>query len=213
MIASKKAKYLIKGCKAVIAGPPNTGKSTLLNTLAGKQKAIVTDIAGTTRDWISISCRIGNIPIEFFDTAGLDETLEKKDQVEQDSQKIARELIVNCDIVIYLSDTQQQTTEPKPDWLKNETVLFVQNKCDLLNDEQKQGFSNRYISISAQTGDGIDDLCTKILEALNVQNLDLNTAVCFTKRQTDLIKSLTTAKDAKQAKTAITQLLKGHISV
>ena len=69
---SQTAKLIIYGCTAAIAGPSNTGKSTLLNCLCGRQKAIVTDIRGTTRDWVSGRCRIGPLSVELIDTAGLD---------------------------------------------------------------------------------------------------------------------------------------------
>ncbi|MHC4186438.1 MAG: GTPase, partial [Planctomycetota bacterium] len=72
---SRTAKLIIKGCTAVITGPPNSGKSTLLNYLCGKQKAIVTDIKGTTRDWVSARCQVGPLSVELIDTAGLDESL------------------------------------------------------------------------------------------------------------------------------------------
>ena len=72
---SQIAKLIINGCTVAIAGPPNTGKSTLLNCLAGRQKAIVSDIKGTTRDWVSARCQIEPLSIELIDTAGLDEKL------------------------------------------------------------------------------------------------------------------------------------------
>ena len=71
---SQKAALIIAGATIVLAGPPNTGKSTLLNFLAGKQKAIVTEIKGTTRDWVSAQCRIGPLSAVLIDTAGLDDT-------------------------------------------------------------------------------------------------------------------------------------------
>ncbi|MGD9110381.1 MAG: 50S ribosome-binding GTPase, partial [Phycisphaerales bacterium] len=67
---SKKTRPLIYGCKIVLAGAPNSGKSTLLNRLAGKEKAIVTDIKGTTRDWVSTDCQLGKLSAEVIDTAG-----------------------------------------------------------------------------------------------------------------------------------------------
>ena len=75
---SQTAKLIIYGARAVIAGPPNSGKSTLLNCFAGRQKAIVTDIKGTTRDWVSAQCRIGPLSVELIDTAGLDEEFAQK---------------------------------------------------------------------------------------------------------------------------------------
>ncbi len=90
---SQTAKLIIHGCKAVIAGPPNSGKSTLLNCLAGRQKAIVTDIAGTTRDWVSATCRMPPLVVEFIDTAGLDETLTPKGGIDHQAQKKTSDLL------------------------------------------------------------------------------------------------------------------------
>ncbi len=69
--ASQAAKLILYGCTAVLAGPPNSGKSTLLNYLAGRRKSIVTDIEGTTRDWVEATCRFGPLSVTLIDTAGL----------------------------------------------------------------------------------------------------------------------------------------------
>ncbi len=209
---SAKAKFLITGCTAVIAGAPNSGKSTLINTLAGKQKAIVTDIAGTTRDWVSINCRIGPVLIEFIDTAGLDENLAK-DAINKASQQAAHEMIENADVVIYLNDAQAPPDNSTLDWLADKTVIFVQNKCDLLSDEQKNSLPAGDIRLSAVTGLGIDKLCDSIIDILEVKGLPPQTPVCFTQRQTDLLTTISNAKEISDAKTAITQLLNAPISV
>ena len=75
------AKLIIYGCTAVLTGPPNTGKSTLLNYLAGREKAVVTDIKGTTRDWITAECQIESLSLELVDTAGLEENLPDSEDI------------------------------------------------------------------------------------------------------------------------------------
>lgn len=210
---SAKAKFLIAGCKAVIAGAPNSGKSTLINCLAGKQKAIVTDIAGTTRDWVSIDCRIGSLLVEFIDTAGIDENLTKKDAVDEASQQAAYKMIEGSDLIIYLNDAQTPLDRSTLSWIGDKTVIFVQNKCDMLSDEQRDALDAGDIPLSASNGMGVDKLCDAISEALQVKDIDPQTVICFTQRQTVSLTEISTAKDISAVKTAITQLLNGDVSV
>ncbi|GAG22014.1 unnamed protein product, partial [marine sediment metagenome] len=106
---SRTAKLIIQGCTAVIAGPPNTGKSTLLNYLAGRQKAIVTDIKGTTRDWVTARCRLGPLSVELIDTAGLDEKLAAAPEniIEKKSQEKAAQILEKADLVLLVLDNSQ----------------------------------------------------------------------------------------------------------
>ena len=84
--ATELARPILNGIKVVIAGPPNSGKSTLLNCLCGREKAIVTDIKGTTRDWVTGNCKMGPLYVELFDTAGLDDSLitDQKKNIESE---------------------------------------------------------------------------------------------------------------------------------
>ena len=85
---SQAAKLIIYGCTAVLAGPPNSGKSTLLNYLAGRRKSIVTDIEGTTRDWVEATCQFGPLSVTLIDTAGLvRESPPAEQTIEQAAQK------------------------------------------------------------------------------------------------------------------------------
>ena len=102
---SQIAKLIMFSCKVAIIGPPNTGKSTLLNLLAGRQKAIVTDIKGTTRDWVSAQCRIEPLYLELFDTAGLDKKPE--DVIERESQQKSIEILQQADLVLLVLDISQ----------------------------------------------------------------------------------------------------------
>ncbi|MHC4962999.1 MAG: GTPase, partial [Planctomycetota bacterium] len=97
------AQRIIDGVRIVIAGPPNSGKSTLLNCLAGQEQVIVSDTAGTTRDWVSVSAHLGagTLHAEFMDTAGLDEALANTDSVEHAAQAMTQELLQSCDLVLY----------------------------------------------------------------------------------------------------------------
>ena len=129
---SKIAKLIIFGCRIVLAGPPNTGKSTLLNQLCGRQKAIVADIKGTTRDWVSAECRIGSLAVELIDTAGLDEKIAA--DIDKAAQQKATELINQADIVLLVLDNSEPANQIDKSFtniLANKKVLVVLNKSDL----------------------------------------------------------------------------------
>jgi tRNA modification GTPase len=96
-----------EGALAVIAGRPNAGKSSLFNSLLGEDRSIVTDIPGTTRDWIEALVSIEGIPLRLADTAGLREASSSKDQVERIGIERSRELLDRADIVLYVIDGAQ----------------------------------------------------------------------------------------------------------
>ncbi len=215
------AKLIIFGCTIALSGPPNTGKSTLLNFLAGKQKAIVTDIKGTTRDWVSAQCRVGPLSVELIDTAGLDEklTAASEDTIEKASQQKSVEILDKADIVLLVLDNNQPA-EPLDEKLlekiSDKKVLTILNKSDLPlrfdADKLPQILANT-VKISAKFGTGIETLLEKIQHLCGVTDFDLKTAVCFTPRQENLLKQLQKAKSKQQAVSVITELLNGRLSV
>jgi tRNA modification GTPase len=175
----------------------------LFNYLCGKEKAIVTDIAGTTRDWLSAKIRLKKIQAEFFDTAGLDETLSGKNEIDAQSQEQAAELIKNCDLVLVVVDSDSLRFRLGP-----AASLVVINKCDLAGDLLADG-----LKISAKTGSGIKGLIDEIELRLGVVDFDMKKTVCFTDRQENILEQITEAKTKQQIKKLIQELLKGEFAV
>ncbi|OWS72684.1 tRNA uridine-5-carboxymethylaminomethyl(34) synthesis GTPase MnmE [Polynucleobacter aenigmaticus] len=169
---AKQGKILRDGIQLVLAGAPNVGKSSLLNRLAGEDVAIVTPIAGTTRDRVKESITINGVPMHIIDTAGLRDT---SDLVEAKGIERSWEAIRTADLVVFLQDPRSpdeaeiaSTLELKAQILKalppKCPVLEVSNKSDLLGGSKTNHSNNQALLISAKTGDGIDALKLKILE-------------------------------------------------
>jgi len=216
---SKTADLIINGCKVVIAGPANSGKSTLLNCLSGRDKAIVAETAGTTRDWVTGKCRTGRLLIELIDTAGLDEDLSASTQIGREAQLRAVKLLAHCDLVLFVLDgsktIRNEQLKTKRDLLKGKKVLVVFNKLDLglkLDESQLNLDFAVSFGISAKSGDGIERLLEEIRELLGVGKFDLNSPVCFTQRQLALLELTSRTEGRSQAEAVITELLSGPIA-
>jgi tRNA modification GTPase len=173
-VGAKQGKILRDGIQLVLAGAPNVGKSSLLNRLAGEEVAIVTSIAGTTRDRVKESITINGIPMHIIDTAGLRET---SDLVEAKGIERSWEAIRSADLVIFLQDPGLGDVESGTEALELRAqilkalpprcpVLEVNNKSDLLGSPILNQAENQPLLISAKTGDGIEALKQKILESV-----------------------------------------------
>ena len=171
-------KYLKEGIDLAIIGGTNAGKSSLLNALAKEDRAIVTDIEGTTRDVIEESIVIGNMLVNISDTAGLRDT---DDVIEAIGIKKSIEIIDKTDLVIYMIDSTKVCTEC--DTLKiceiqkkNIPLIICLNKIDLV--DSKQAYpkcvknNTNTVEISAVTGEGLDVLKGMIEEMFNVRSFD-----------------------------------------
>ena len=175
---------LREGIKVVIAGQPNVGKSSLLNALAGAEIAIVTPIAGTTRDKVSQLIQINGVPLHVVDTAGLRETL---DEVEKIGIERAWDEIASADAVVFLHDlTQRDPRENRVDAMnyiaeetvlesgialkrsKNTPVIDVWNKSDLASPDTVRQV-DKGVLVSAKTGAGIQALREQLLALVGWQ--------------------------------------------
>lgn len=165
---AKQGKILRDGIQLVLVGAPNVGKSSLLNCLAGEEVAIVTPIAGTTRDRVRESIQIEGVPMHIIDTAGLRKT---SDEVEAKGIERTWDAIRLADLVIFLTapndgqeakDLRVQILEAVP---PNCPVLELMNKSDLLNKDLAPA-KKETLLISAKTGHGIEILKQRILETI-----------------------------------------------
>ena len=164
---AESGKILRDGLKTVIVGKPNVGKSSLLNSILGENRAIVTDIAGTTRDVIEEFVNIKGIPLKIVDTAGIRET---EDVVEKIGVEKSRESFSTADLVIMVLDASRKLSEEDMEILesiKNKKTIVLLNKVDLeaqIELEKIKEFvsSDDIIEISALKNQGIEELQDKI---------------------------------------------------
>lgn len=144
------------GLKIVLGGPPNSGKSTLLNRLVGRDAAIVSDIAGTTRDVIEIAVSIGGMAFIFLDTAGVRDNSD--DHIEKIGIERAHQAFDAADIILWLGGDAMPPIAP------DQKIIPIAAKSDLKNDDRRVDIlPDGALTISAKTGDGIDALIETLL--------------------------------------------------
>ena len=152
-----------EGVAVAIVGRPNVGKSTLLNRLVGDDRAMVSDIAGTTRDTIEESVVIDDIRFRFVDTAGLHDT---DDQLEKMGIERTERAIRQAQIVLYMTEPQQKELE-LPELSNEQTLLLVVNKIDTSSARDIEGA----IYISAREGEGVEDLRQALRATVDTEGL------------------------------------------
>lgn len=193
LIASSKTGSIIKnGINCVIVGKPNVGKSSLLNALINKNKAIVTDIAGTTRDVIEDAFEVNGVKVNVLDTAGIRET---KDIVERFGVEKSKELIGVADIILFVVDSSCPLDEKDAQilsLLSGKKYLTIYNKADRL---KKPKIANAIYTV-AKTGEGITELKQKIYDLLINKSVISGGLIITNARHTNALKK---AKDALQS--------------
>ena len=198
-------KIIKEGIKTAIIGKPNAGKSSLLNAILREDRAIVTEIAGTTRDTIEEFVNIRGIPLKLIDTAGI---REAKDEVEKIGITKTREIADTADLVIAIFDCTKQLTDEDLEILKiaeNKKSIIILNKIDLeprvisVKNVRLKSFEGNIIEISALNKIGLEKLEEKIVDLFNLNQINLDNEVVITNiRHKNLIsKAIENVKKAK----------------
>ena len=174
-----RAQAMRDGIKIVIAGAPNSGKSSIINRLAGRDVAIVTDEEGTTRDALEIRLILAGLPVLVTDTAGIRETANKVEKIGIDT---ALKRLQEADLILHIEDMSSpvEITLPAEN---NAEIWRLGNKVDLVS-----GDDSRWpIQFSAETGEGFEEFLNKLIEFCNSFSESLGDLVPARKRQFDLL--------------------------
>ena len=178
-------KILKEGIKTAIIGKPNAGKSSLLNAILKEERAIVTDIAGTTRDTIEEFVTVNGIPLKLVDTAGI---REASDEVEKIGVEKSIKQAEEADLIIAIFDSSKELTDEDLEILKlieNRQSIILINKSDLNSviteqDERLKNVSKNILKISALNKTGIEELYEKISEMFNLNEINFDNDILIT---------------------------------
>ena len=191
LISSFEMGNVIKnGVPIVIAGKPNVGKSTLLNALLNEERAIVSDIAGTTRDTIEDELNIGGIVFRFIDTAGIRDTA---DIIEALGVERTLEKMKQAKLIIYMADAAQDVAEIEEQVRGLEQLaipyLILINKADLIETAQRKAFEAlNVVFISAKEKSGIEELKETLLEQVNLHHINTSETLVTNIRHVEALK-------------------------
>ncbi len=181
-----KGQTIKEGIDTVIAGKPNTGKSTLMNLLTGKNRSIVTDIPGTTRDVIEETVLVGDIILRLSDTAGIRET---GDAVEKIGVDIAKNRVNTCGLILAVFDSSKPLEDDDKallDSIGQTPAVAIINKTDLesvIDEEFIKAKTKNVVKISAKNGEGYDDLVKIITEIAGTDNFNASEGILSNERQ------------------------------
>ena len=171
-LSRPRAEPLKDGLRIVIAGPPNAGKSSLLNAIVGQERAIVTAVAGTTRDHIDVPLALSGVPVRLTDTAGLRESLDDAERIGVDR---ARSLIDVADVLLWLGEPDEAPEHPR--------LLRIHARCDL---PERRSAPTGSIAVSAKNGTGVSDVVAAIVEA-TVGLLPAGNQLALNRRQAECL--------------------------
>jgi tRNA modification GTPase len=212
---SEISEKIISPCRVLITGPVNSGKSTLLNALAGAEKSIVTSIKGTTRDWVSADVQTARMVLEVIDTAGIDETLVST--IDSESQQRAKEMIKAASLILFLLDINQAYVDSGSeflDLLKNKkviTVLNKQDKTEKLDITKLPKHLRDTVKISAENKSNLDGLVSKIEQVLKTDTIEPDTSICFTERQKKICRNILNCSNKNEINSLVRELLNGRM--
>jgi tRNA modification GTPase len=176
------------GYKIAIVGRANVGKSSLLNALLQRERAIVTDIPGTTRDTLTEWIEIDGFPILLTDTAGLRDSVDK---IEIIGQERTKDEIEKSDLIFFMVDCESGITTEDIDiyqTLQDKPTLVIANKIDLSPTPDLSDQFRNVVYISATRGDGLDTLRKRLADSLHLESFRLDTAILATERQYQAMK-------------------------
>ncbi len=197
-------KAVTEGVNTVICGKPNVGKSTLMNALSGCERSIVTSVAGTTRDVVEETVRVGDILLRLADTAGIHDT---KDEVESIGVSIAKERIETADLVLAVFDVSRPLDNEDTELLemcKEKRCLAIINKSDLaprFSEENVRLYIPHVITLSAKTSGGEEKIRVALEEILGTGGLDFSQEMLAADRQYECARQA--LECIREAKTAI----------
>jgi tRNA modification GTPase len=206
--------HLINPWRIVVFGAPNVGKSSLINALAGYERAIVSPTPGTTRDVVTVNTAVAGWPVQLSDTAGFRET---QDELESAGIKLATSSLSQAELAIFVHDAARQCDKPRdeetnlvpPELAPHVRALHVINKIDLISVPGRSQLLQQFMNlspaigqphlVSALNGEGIADLISAIARTLVPTSIPPGSAFPFTSEQVD---GLTAAKAAVQQRDA-----------
>ena len=183
---SKNGEVLTNGIKTAIVGKPNVGKSSLLNRLIGEDKAIVTDIQGTTRDSVEATLRIDNLILNLIDTAGIRKT---EDVVESIGVDKSLKLIDDADLILFVVNYNEKLSHDDLvilDKLKGKNYITIVNKTDLEKKIDDDKLSN-VVYVSALNDDNIDEIGNKIKKLFNLEKIETTDLTYLTSARSQAI--------------------------